>query len=677
MATKTAKTKAKASPKAAAQPRAPKPAEPKTAPVQAKAAPAKAAAPRKPAAQAKPAAPKAQPKRAEPSQPPPAAPAGTATDFRSMFNAETGAAMEKLSANLARATLTAQGAFAGAAVRQSEHPGSLNPDPFNAAPAMSEVIGKLAAQPDRLLKAQAELMARYMDLWQSAAKRLTDGERSAPVASPAPGDRRFNDADWDNNPLFDVIKQSYLLSANWLNDLVAQVDDVEPQTKRRAEFFTKFMTDAFAPSNFLMSNPVALRQVVQTGGESLVRGMENFAADLERGEGSLSISQTDPNQFEVGVDVATSPGKVVFQNELLQVLQFSPTTEQVYEIPLLIFPPWINKYYILDMRPANSLIRWLTAQGFSVFVVSWVNPGPELAERNFEDYMLGGAYPAIEAVLAQTGAPKINVVGYCIAGTLLSCTLAHMAAKGDERVGSITFFAAQQDFSEAGDLSLFTEEDWLRVIEVRMDQAGGVLPGRVMSDTFNSLRANDLIWSFFVGNYLMGKEPKPFDLLFWNSDQTRMPKALHMFYLRRFYQENALAKGELSLGGERLDLSKVKTPIYAQSSKEDHIAPFRSVYKGLGRFGGERSFIMAGSGHIAGVINHPDAAKYQYWTNDDLSGPVDQWLEKAKEHPGSWWPHWANWLSTRSGGQVPARDPSKGRFKPIEDAPGSYVKVKS
>jgi polyhydroxyalkanoate synthase len=405
--------------------------------------------------------------------------------------------------------------------------------------------------------------------------------------------------------------------------------------------------------------------------------MDNFVADLERGGGSLQISQTDLSQFEVGRNVAVAPGKVIFQNDLIQLLQFAPSTPQAFEVPLLIFPPWINKYYLLDLRPENSMIRWLTDQGFSVFVVSWVNPDARLAEKTFDDYMVEGAYEAINQTLKQSGAKTINVAGYCIAGTMLSCTLAHMAAKGDKRVTSATFFAAQQDFSEAGDLKLFTDEDWLRLIEVRMDEAGGVLPGRVMSDTFNSLRANDLIWSFFVNNYLMGKEPKPFDLLFWNADQTRMPKVLHLFYLREFYRDNKLAKGELTLGGERLDLSKVKIPVYVQSSKEDHIAPFRSVYRGARLFGGKTRFMMAGSGHIAGVINAPVAHKYQHWTNEALPGTVDEWIAGAEEHPGSWWENWAAWLRERSGPMVPARDPSKGPLPPLEDTPGSFVKVRS
>ena len=594
-----------------------------------------------------------------------------------LLSPENREAVEKLSMNLARAALTAQGAIAEAALRQADNPAALSADPFGAAPAISEVMGRLAAQPDRLLRAQAELFSRYMDLWQSTAKRIAQGGESEPVVFPAPGDRRFSDPEWQANPLFDVIRQSYLLSSSWLNELIAGVENVEPLTKRRAEFFMKMLTDAFSPSNFLISNPAALKAAVESRGESLVRGMQNFAADLDRGGGSLMISQSDVSKFQVGVNVATTPGKVVFQNELIQVLQFNPSTEQAFDIPLLIFPPWINKYYILDMRPENSMIRWLTGEGFTVFVVSWVNPDGALAERSFEDYMAGGVQAAVDAALTQTGAKQVNAVGYCIAGTLLSCTLAYMAAKGDTRIGSATFFAAQQDFSEAGDLRLFTDEDWLRVIEVRMDDAGGVLPGRVMSDTFNALRANDLVWSFFVNNYLMGQEPRPFDLLFWNADQTRMPKRLHIDYLRRFYRDNALASGELELAGVKLDLGAIKTPIYAQASKEDHIAPYRSVYRGTHLFGGPVTFVLAGSGHIAGVINAPASGKYQHWTSDHLPASAEGWLSQAQEHPGSWWPHWAAWLVERSGGKVPARDPAKGKLKPIEDAPGSFVRVKS
>jgi len=361
----------------------------------------------------------------------------------------------------------------------------------------------------------------------------------------------------------------------------------------------------------------------------------------------------------------------------MQLIQYTPSTEKVLKRPLLIGPPWINKFYILDLRPENSMIRWLTDQGISVFVTSWVNPDSRLAEKTFADYLEEGVYAAVAAVTRQTGTERINTVGYCIGGTMLSCALAHMAARGDTRIASATFFAAQQDFSLAGDLLIFTDEEWLKDLEGKMDASGGVLPGQSMAETFNMLRANDLIWSFFVSNYLMGKEPKPFDLLFWNADQTRMPKALHLFYLRKFYVENALAKGDLVLAGVRLDLGKVTVPIFVQSSKEDHIAPARSVYRGARLFGGPVTFTLAGSGHIAGVINPPAAHKYQHWTNPAVPPTFEEWLAGAVEHPGSWWPHWAEWLKKRSGAQVPARDPAKGPLKPLDDAPGSFVKVRS
>ena len=592
------------------------------------------------------------------------------------FSPDQRAQIEALSMNLARAALTAQGAIAEMALRQAERPAALSPDPFHVAPALTQVIGRLAAQPERMMRAQGDLFAKYLELWQTTARRAS-GETSEPVVSPAKGDKRFNDPDWSDNPVFDVIKQSYLLTANFLNDMVSDVDGVDPLEKRRVEFFMRMLTDAFAPSNFLASNPTALKEVMTSGGQSLVKGMENFQADLQRGGGALSIAQTDYDMFKIGENVATAPGKVVFRNEIIELLQFSPSTEQVHEIPLLIFPPWINKFYIMDLRPENSLIRWLASQGFTVFVASWVNPDASLATKTFEDYMRQGIYEGVGAAMKQAGVDHVNTVGYCIGGTLLSATLAHMAAKGDTSIGSATFFAAQQDFSEAGDLLLFTNEDWLGDLEKKMDEGGGVLSGQTMADTFNALRGNDLIWSFFVNNYLMGKEPKPFDLLFWNSDQTRMPKTLHTFYLRRFYGENAMAKGELELDNVRIDLSTVKVPIYVQSSKEDHIAPAKSVFKGARLFGGPTTFTMAGSGHIAGVINAPIANKYQHWTNNALPASLDEWRAGAVEAPGSWWPHWAAWLSAKSGRMIPARDPATGPLKPLGDAPGEYVKVKS
>jgi len=580
--------------------------------------------------------------------------------------------IETLSLNLARAAMTAQGALAGAAMTSGER-GSLSPDPFNAAPAMTAVMSSLAARPERLFQAQADLFNRYMDLWASAARRAA-GE----TPQPGPTDKRFKDPAWSETPLFDVMRQSYLITADWMNGLVAQAEDVDPLVRRRAEFFVKLLTDALSPANFLASNPAALKTLMESGGESLVRGMENFAADLERGGGRLKISQADYGRFEVGRNVATAPGQVVWRDELFELIQFDAASDTQFALPLLIFPPWINKYYILDLQPDNSMIRWLSARGFTVFVCSWVNPDTDKADFGFAEYLHKGVYRAVEKVLEQTGSDRLNAVGYCIGGTLLGAALAHMAAHGDRRISAATFFAAQHDFAEAGDLRLFTDQHWLAEIERQMDAAGGVLPGAAMADTFNALRANDLVWSFFVSNYLMGKSPPAFDLLFWNADQTRMPKRLHLEYLRNLYGGNALSQGEFEINGERIDLTQVRIPLYFQASREDHIAPMGSVYRSARAFpNAEVTLTLAGSGHIAGVINPPSAQKYQHWVNPALPDSLDAWRAGAIEHPGSWWPHWADWLAARSGAQVPARDPSAGPLSPLEPAPGSYVKVKS
>ncbi|WP_292080090.1 MULTISPECIES: class I poly(R)-hydroxyalkanoic acid synthase [Brevundimonas] len=581
--------------------------------------------------------------------------------------------IETLSINLAKAAMMAQSAIAEAALTQADRPAALSADPFNVAPAMTSVMTSLAAQPDKMIQAQADLFGRYMQLWSSTARQAA-GE----TPDPAPADKRFKDPVWSENPMFDMMRRSYLLTSDWMNGLIAGVEDVDPTLKRRAQFFTRLLTDAFSPSNFLASNPVALKALAETSGESLVKGMQNFAADLERGGGSLRISQADYGKFVVGENVATAPGQVVWRDELFELIQYAPSTESQHEIPLLIFPPWINKFYIMDLQPANSLIRWLSAQGFTVFVCSWINPDRDKAGFGFDDYLEKGIYRAVEKTLEQAGTKQLNAVGYCIGGTLLGAGLAHMAAKDDKRIAAATFFAAQHDFAEAGDLLLFTDEHWIAEIERQMDAAGGVLPGAAMAETFNALRSNDLIWSFFISNYLLGKDPPAFDLLFWNADQTRMPKTLHLDYLRQMYVANALAKGQFEIGGLTADLSKVEIPLYFQASREDHIAPMNSVYRSAKLFGGKDvTFTLAGSGHIAGVINAPAAKKYQHWTNPALPATLAEWQADAVEHPGSWWEHWAAWLSARSGKQIPARDPAMGPLKPIEPAPGSYVKVKS
>jgi len=490
-------------------------------------------------------------------------------------------------------------------------------------------------------------------------------------------DKRFKDPEWRSNPAFSMLRESYLATAAFVTDLIERTEGVDEATKRKATFFIKQAVDAASPSNFLMTNPAALRAMLQTKGESLVKGVNNLAGDLERGHGMLAISQTDLDAFKVGENIAASPGKVVFRNRVFELIQYAPATETVHQTPLLIFPPWINKFYILDLQPKNSMIRWLVAKGYTVFLVSWVNPGEEMANATFEDYMREGVYEAVAAAKRAADAPKLNTVGYCIGGTLLAASLAHMAKTHDASIASATFFAAQADFKCAGDLLIFTDPNALEFLEEKMDEHGGVLDAQTMADTFNSLRSNDLIWNYVVDNYYIGKHPPPFDLLYWNADQTRMPKALHLYYLRKFYRDNALTEGKLTVLGEKLSLKDVTIPIFMQSSKEDHIAPAVSVYRSALAFGGPVEFLLAGSGHIAGVINHPDAHKYQYWSNPNLKGGLEDWQAFAVEHPGSWWPYWDQWLSKLSGPSVSARIPGEGPLPALGEAPGTYVKVRS
>ncbi|MEL6375251.1 MAG: class I poly(R)-hydroxyalkanoic acid synthase, partial [Pseudomonadota bacterium] len=445
-------------------------------------------------------------------------------------------------------------------------------------------------------------------------------------------------------------------------------------TRKKADFHMRQVSSALSPSNFPMTNPEIMRQTLATNGENLVRGMSNLLTDFQKSGDLLKISQTDIEAFEVGRDLAVTPGKVVYQNELFQLIQYSPTTDKVYETPILITPPWINKFYILDLTPAKSLIRYLVEKGFTVFLISWVNPGEDLAHKTFEDYMTEGILSATEVVRQEANVDKTHVLGYCVGGTLLACTLSYLAAIGEEPYASATFLTAQVDFTSAGDLLMFTDDEQLQSLDEVMEERG-FLDGSRMANVFNMLRPRDLIWPYIVNNYMLGKKPFAFDLLFWNQDSTRMAPANHHFYLYEFYNKNRLAAGELKLAGVELDVSKVKTPIYELAAKEDHIAPALSVYKGARMFGGEVTYVLAGSGHIAGVINPPEKFKYQYWLNPRLEETFDDWFMHAREHPGSWWPHWTEWLAGRSGSLEEAREPG-ARFGVIEDAPGSYVREK-
>jgi polyhydroxyalkanoate synthase subunit PhaC len=559
--------------------------------------------------------------------------------------------------------------------RQSAEDGVGMATPSSIGAAFFEMTARMMSDPSRLVQAQLSLWNDYMTLWQRTTQRFLGGN-TEPMIEPPAGDRRFRDTAWTDNTLFDFIKQSYLLTARWLQETVKQVDGIDERTARKVDFYTRQFVDAIAPSNFLMTNPEVLRATVESRGENLINGLRNLLDDLERGKGRLAIKMTDMAAFRIGENIAVTPGKVVFQNDLLQLIQYDPTTKTVKRRPLLIIPPWINKFYILDLRPANSFIRWAVGEGHTVFVISWVNPDERLAGKTFANYMREGPLAAFDAIEQATGEREANVIGYCLGGTLLASTLAYMAVKRDTRIKSATYFVTMVDFAEAGELAVFIDEEQLAALEERMN-AKGYLEGRAMATTFNMLRANDLIWSFVVNNYLLGKSPFPFDLLYWNADATRMPAAMHSFYLRKMYQENLMVKpGGITLDGVPIDLRKIKTPSFLLSTREDHIAPWRSTYAATQLYKGPVKFVLSASGHIAGVIN-PPGSKYGHWENDKSSPTPEEWLAAATAVPDSWWPLWERWVSQYSGGEVPARRPGDGRLKPIEDAPGSYVKVRA
>jgi polyhydroxyalkanoate synthase len=547
-------------------------------------------------------------------------------------------------------------------------------DPLNIGSAFLEMTARMMANPAKLVQAQMSFWQDYMLLWQNTARRLM-GDTPDPVVAPPPGDRRFRHEDWHDNEVFDFIKQSYLLSARYVQNVVKDVDGLDDKTAQKLDFYARQFVDAMAPTNFLLTNPEVLRRTVETGGENLVRGLNNLLADLERGKGKLHIKMTDYEAFKVGENIATTPGSVVFQNDLIQLIQYTPTTDKVLKRPLLITPPWINKFYILDLRPKNSFIRWAVAQGHTVFVISWVNPDEKLAEKTFADYMLEGPLAALDAIEQATGEREVNAIGYCIGGTLLACALSYMAAKNDDRIKSATFLTTMVDFEEAGELSVFIDEEQLQAMEDIMAKRG-YHEGSEMATTFNMLRANDLIWSFVVNNYLLGQEPFPFDLLYWNSDSTRMPAAMHSFYLRNMYQQNLLVQpGGIELDGVKIDLSRIKLPAYLLSTREDHIAPWKSTYRATQIYQGKTRFVLAASGHIAGVVNPPDAGKYSHWVNTELPAEPEAWLAGATELAGSWWPDWQRWVAGLSKAKVDARQPGDGKLTAIEPAPGSYVKV--
>ncbi|MEO0391647.1 MAG: class I poly(R)-hydroxyalkanoic acid synthase [Pseudomonadota bacterium] len=550
-----------------------------------------------------------------------------------------------------------------------------NIDPFNIGGAFLELTQRMMADPAYLMKAQMELWQGYMDLWQYTTRRMM-GEDANPIASPSKGDKRFKDQEWEDNAVFDYIKQSYLLTARWMQDTVHKVEGIDDKQRQKIDFYTRQFVDALAPSNFVGTNPAVIRATLESGGENLINGLENLLRDLERGEGDLVVTMTDKEAFKVGENIAVTPGQVVYENPLAQLIQYTPSTDKVFKRPLLVLPPWINKFYILDLKPENSFIKWAVDQGHTVFVVSWVNPDKSLADKSFEDYMRLGVFDMLDQIEKQTGESQVNAVGYCLGGTLLSSTLAVMGRRGTaDRIASATFLTTLTDFEESGEVSVFVDEEQLTHLEGKMADSG-YFDALDMHRVFNMLRANDLIWSFVVNNYLLGKDPFPFDLLFWNGDSTRLPAAMHLFYLRNMYQKNLLVQPDaLTLDGTPVDLRQVKTPAYMLSTRDDHIAPWHSTYKATQLYQGDTRFVLAASGHIAGVVNPPAKDKYCFWTNNTLADSADEWLQNTEEHAGSWWPNWQDWVKGYGDGQVPARDPAKGKLKPIEPAPGRYVKV--
>ena len=583
---------------------------------------------------------------------------------------------EALAERTARMMQRSSRLWADALDRQVESAGKgkrLKPDPLNAVPALSRLYKDYLDHPGRLMEATTRYWTEQAELWNRMTQ-LALGGAADPMIQPERGDKRFKDELWEKSPYFAYLKQSYLLTGRWLKERLEEAEGLDERDKKKLRLLTKNFVDAMSPSNFPGTNPEVMKQTLEEDGQNLVRGLENLLRDLERGHGTLLIRQTDMDAFKVGENMAVTPGKIVFQNEVMQLIQYAPVTDKVHQVPLLIIPPWINKFYILDLNEQKSLIKWLVGQGHTVFVVSWVNPGAAQRGESWESYMQKGALAAIDKVLEETGEKKTHVVGYCIGGTLLGTTLAWMAAKGDNRVRSATFFTAQLDFSDAGELQAFVDEEVVDTV-AQASEEHGFLAAENMFGAFNSLRANDLIWSFVVNNYLLGKENFPFDLLYWNSDSTRMPGRVHTFYLDTFYNRNMLATGELSMAGERLDLGKVTLPVYHVATIEDHIAPAPSAYRSARLLGSkDQTFVLAGSGHIAGVVNPPALGKYQFWTRAGVKQPdLEAWRKSAEETPGSWWPHWDAWLAKMSRRKVPARQPG-ARLGTIEDAPGSYVR---
>ncbi len=546
---------------------------------------------------------------------------------------------------------------------------------FDMVGTFRDMSEQLALHPFRLARTEATLVKKHATLIGRSANRLV-GKMADPVVVPEKGDHRFGNEEWSESLLFDFIKQAYLLNSNAVMELVDSLEDTNSHTHDQFMFYSRQIVNALSPSNFPLSNPEVLKKTVSSGGVNLIDGFKQFVDDYKKNPGQFNVSMTDFSAFSVGLNVATTPGKVVYQNEMMQLIQYQPTTKKVNSTPLLVIPPWINKYYILDLKEKNSLIKWLVDQGNTVFIISWVNPGPGLRDTSFEDYMNKGPLEALDAIEQATGEKEVNAIGYCVGGTLLASTLAYQTAKRKKQIKSATYLTTLIDFSDPGGIGVFINDKSITNIEKRLDKVG-YYDGRAMAFSFNMLRENDLFWSFIIKNYLMGEKPAPFDLLYWNSDGTNLPAKMHGYYLRNMYLENNLVKpGGIELNGVKIDISKIKTPAYFLSTIQDHIAKWKTTYKGALLHSGNVKFVLSGSGHIAGVVNPPAQKKYGYWTNDNCPTESDEWLKNASKHDGSWWNDWKEWSVQYAGEQVPSRTPGDRELEVLEDAPGSYVKLR-
>ena len=575
--------------------------------------------------------------------------------------------------NLAKIEDLTERLVAVMAAKRTVPPALQGPSPelyLNAAQAWMQ---DWAQNPARLIERQVEYWADTVKHYAAAQQAFVQGGMKAPE-DPGPKDRRFANPLWDTHPYFNFLKQQYLRNAAAIAEGVQALEGLDPRQRRRLDYFTRQITDMMSPANFLGSNPDALEKAVATEGQSLIDGLENLVRDLERNDGELIVSLADRDAFRLGENIATAPGEVVYRNRMIELIQYAPTTEKVHEIPLVIFPPWINKFYVLDLKPQNSLIRWIVDQGFTLFVVSWKNPDPSYAAVSMTDYVEEGYLAAIAEAKAICGTKKVNAVGYCIAGTTLALTLGVMKKRGDKSVASATFLTTLTDFSDQGEVGVFLDDDFVDGIEAEVGRAG-ILDKFYMARTFSYLRANDLIYQPAIRSYMLGEPPPAFDLLYWNGDGTNLPATMSVEYLRGLCQQDRLATSGFAVAGELVKLSDVTVPVCAIACETDHIAAWKSSYRGVQKMGSaDKTFILSESGHIAGIVNPPSKGKYGHWTNPNLTLTPADWQAAADKTAGSWWPRWGAWLAERSGKMKPARTPGDSAHPPLAPAPGTYVR---